>query len=136
MTLFEFLENVDMQILNKIFCILDKEMIENIFSYDVHLKNNLDSMRKLRNAVMHNNLLIIKKYGKVWIDGQEKKDLKSHVENAIRLSPDIAKDNLKGLINSCLIIDEEREEEYKKQGKEGENRYRLFEKFKVCFEGE
>lgn len=134
MTLFEFLENVDMQILNKIFCILDKEMIENIFSYDVHLKNNLDSMRKLRNAVMHNNLLITKKYGKVWIDGQEKRDLKSHVENAIRLSPDIAKDNLRRLINSCLIIDEEREEEYKKQGKEGENRYRLFAKYKVYFE--
>lgn len=132
--LFEFLENVDMQILNKIFCILDKELIENIFSYDGHLKDNLDSMRKLRNAVMHNNLLITKKYGKVWIDGQEKRDLKSHVENAIRLSPDLAKDNLKRLINSCLIIDEEREDEYKKQGKEGENRYRLFAKYKVYFE--
>lgn len=134
LTLFHFLENVDMQILNKIFCILNKELIENIFSYNGHLKDNLDSMRKLRNAVMHNNLLITKKYGKVWIDGQEKRDLKSHVENAIRLSPDIAKDNLRRLINSCLIIDEEREEEYKKQGKEGENRYRLFAKYKVYFE--
>lgn len=50
MTLFEFMENVDMQILNKIFCILDKELIEIIFIYDEHLKDNLDSMRKLRNA--------------------------------------------------------------------------------------
>lgn len=135
MTLFEFMENVDMQILNKIFCILDKELIEIIFIYDEHLKDNLDSMRKLRNAVMHNNILITKKYGKVWIDGEEKTDLQSHIENAINLSPDIAKDNLKRLINSCLIMDEDREEEYKKQGKEANNRYRLLKKYKVYFEG-
>lgn len=135
MTLFKFLESVDMQILNEIFCILDKELIEIIFIYDEHLKDNLDSMRKLRNAVMHNNILITKKYGKVWIDGEEKTDLQSHIENTINLSPDIAKDNLKRLINSCLIMDEDREEEYKKQGKEAKNRYRLLKKYKVYFEG-
>ena len=135
MTLFEFLENVDMQILNRLFSILDKETIESIFTYDGHIECNLDSMRKLRNAVMHNNILITKKYGKVWINEQEKQDLQSHVENAINLSPEMVKDNLKRLINNCLIIDEEHEEEYKKQGKEADNRYKLSEKYKVYFEG-
>lgn len=135
MNLFEFLENVDMQILNKIFCILDEELKESVFTYDEHLKDNLDSMRKLRNAVMHNNILITKKYGRVWVDGQEKTDLQSHIENAINLSPNIAKGKLKRQINECLIIDEGREETFKKQGKEGENRYRLFAKYKVYFEG-
>lgn len=134
-SLFELLESVDMQVLNKIFRNLSEKVITQVFSKNDKLKENLDSMRKLRNAVMHNNILITKKYGKVWIDGEEKTDLQSHIENAINLSPCVAKDDLKKLINSCLIIDEGREEEYKKQGKEAENRYQLLKKYKVYFEG-
>lgn len=133
-SLFEFLENIDMQILNKIFIHIKKSMIMDLFSDNEKLSQNLDAMRKLRNSVMHNKILITKEYGRVWIGGVEKTDLQSHIENAIMLSPYLAKDNLKKAVNECLIIDEKQELHSTKDKNIEENRYKLFNKYKVYFE--
>lgn len=126
LSLFELLEEADMQILNTIFLGCKEECKKEVFKSNEQLKENLTALRKLRNAAMHNNLLIIKDYGSVYIDGEKRDDLQSHVKNAVLLSPESAKDNLKKLINNCLIIDETKP-------LSDENQYRLSIKYKVFF---
>ncbi len=127
-TLFDMLENCDLQVLNSIFLLLDTDQQSSLFKSDFdHLKENLDALRELRNCVEHHQLLIIKDLKEVWIGGEKKNGLKANVENAINLSPKLAKDELKKTINDCLIIDESKE-------RSEQNTYHLLPEFKVYFD--
>ena len=127
-TLFEVLENSDLQVLNAVFLMLDEDKQREVFTNDFeHLKDNLDAMRELRNCVEHHQVLIIQKLKEVWICGMQQSGLKANVENIINISPNVAKANLKRLINDCLTIDEE-------QKRSKENTYQLLPAFKVYFE--
>ena len=127
-TLFDLLENSDLQVLNAVFLMLDEDKQREVFTNDFeHLKDNLDAMRELRNCVEHHQVLIIQKFKEVWINGVQQSGLKANVENIINISPNIAKANLKRLINDCLTIDEE-------QKRSKENTYQLLPAFKVYFE--
>ena len=127
-TLFDLLENSDLQVLNAVFLMLDEDKQREVFTNDFeHLKDNLDAMRELRNCVEHHQVLIIQKLKEVWINGVRQSGLKANVENIINISPNIAKTNLKRLINDCLTIDE-------KQKRNEENTYQLLPAFKVYFE--
>ena len=105
------------------------DLLENsVFANDFeHLKDNLDAMRELRNCVEHHQVLIIQKLKEVWIGGVQQSGLKANVENIINISPNVAKVNLKRLINDCLTIDEE-------QKRSEENTYQLLPAFRVYFE--
>ena len=49
-TLFDLLENSDLQVLNAVFLMLDEDKQREVFTNDFeHLKDNLDAMRELRN---------------------------------------------------------------------------------------
>ena len=127
-TLFEVLENSDLQVLNAVFLMLDEDKQREVFANDFeHLKDNLDAMRELRNCVEHHQVLIIQKLKEVWIGGAQQIGLKANVENIINISPNVAKANLKRLINGCLTIDEN-------QKRSEENTYQLLPAFKVYFE--
>ena len=127
-TLFDLLENSDLQVLNAVFLMLDEDKQREVFTNDFeHLKDNLDAMRELRNCVEHHQVLIIQKLKEVWICGTQQSGLKANVENIINISPKVAKANLKRLINDCLTIDEE-------QKRSKENTYQLLPAFKVYFE--
>lgn len=56
-TLFDLLENSDLQVLNAVFLMLDEDKQREVFTNDFeHLKDNLDAMRELRNCVRKINL--------------------------------------------------------------------------------
>ena len=75
----------------------------------------------------NHQVLIIQKLKEVWINGVQQSGLKANVENIINISPNVAKANLKRLINDCLTIDEE-------QKRSKENTYQLLPAFRVYFE--
>ena len=127
-SLFELLENCDMQVLNSIFLLLDSEKQKEVFDNDFeHLKENLDALRELRNCVEHHQLLIIKPLKKTWADEEWQTSLQANVNNAISLSPKNARNNLKKLLNSCLVIEES-------ENRSEENTYQLLPAFRVYFE--
>ena len=108
--------------------LLDTDQQSSLFKSDFdHLKENLDALRELRNCVEHHQLLIIKDLKEVWISGEKKTGLNANIENAINLSPKLAKENLKETINDCLIIDESKE-------RSEQNTYHLLPEFKVYFD--
>ena len=88
-------------------------------------KNDITLFDLLENSDLQ--VLIIQKFKEVWIGGVQQSGLKANVENIINISPNIAKANLKRLINDCLTIDE-------KQKRSEENTYQLLLAFKVYFE--
>ena len=128
LTLSDLLERCDMQVLNEIFILLDQDKQRGVFSNDFnHLAENLNAMRKVRNCVGHHHILLIQDLNDVWINGQKKAGIQANIENIINISPDIAKDNLKRLINDCLIIDENEE-------RTNRNTYMILPSFMVYFE--
>ena len=127
-TLFDLLENSDLQVLNSMFLLLDSNQQSSLFKSDFdYLKENLDALRELRNCVEHHQLLIIKDLKEVWFSGKKKTGLKANIENAINLSPELAKEKLKSTINDCLIINESEE-------RSEQNTYHLLPEFKVYFD--
>ena len=87
----------------------------------------MDALRELRNCVEHHQLLIIIPLKKTWADEEWQTSLQANVKNAISLSPKNARNNLKKLLNSCLVIEES-------ENRSEENTYQLLPAFRVYFE--
>lgn len=119
LSLFEFLERSDMDVLIKIFMLLPKESHRELFGESDHLFENLMALKTLRNKVFHHNILLNSNLETVFLEGNKKSGLKANLRNMVNFISENARYNTMVELNRCLFKNEEEKsffdivEEYK-----------------------